>query len=744
MHNDVAVWRQQAAQQLASSEFLEAAQLYEQLVAVEPSEKSHVWHLGLSLLLDGQEAEAQAAWMLAMVEGTEAKIEQWTADLAAVLSHHAELRELNADAATAWIIRRHLREIVPHDSLNLLCLIELSLQLDTFTAENLQDWDVLPLLKALPPDSIAWDTVFPVLKQLIRAMPLEPLVQQFAEICLLQSPDPYPFAMLLLGEAIELAYNRRQPLVAVEYTKLCLEVYPDDLNLWGYLSYFYQDMRKHHEGIEAARHYCTIARRLPDQIYGAFLMMRALMRAGREWDLIFRLAEHQETLIAEMVQAETETYDATIVVQLFTTTSCLPYVRNSLALNRRTQNQLMQFCQTQVEQYSADRVERYRQGIAARHNCQIGDRPLRIGYLSYCLKQHSVGWLSRWLFQHHDRSQFELYGYFWNSPFGAKDPLQRWFGEQVTHARWLGRDSDEIADRIFEDGIDILIDLDSITADVVCAVMALKPAPVQVTWLGWDASGIPAIDYYIVDSYVVPDDADAHYAEKLWRLPHSYIAVDGFEIGVPTLHRRDLDIPADAVVYWSGQSSYKRHPETVRAQLEIIKAVPGSYFLVKGITAEDSIRDYFTQMAIAVGVEPERLRFIPEVAEEAVHRANLAIADVVLDTYPYNGATTTLETLWMGIPLVTRVGEHFSSRNSYTMMMNAGITEGIAWSQADYIEWGIRLGTNAELRRTVAWKLWQSRQSAPLWNAQVFTREMETAYRQMWNVYTQNPAQLGA
>jgi predicted O-linked N-acetylglucosamine transferase (SPINDLY family) len=118
-----------------------------------------------------------------------------------------------------------------------------------------------------------------------------------------------------------------------------------------------------------------------------------------------------------------------------------------------------------------------------------------------------------------------------------------------------------------------------------------------------------------------------------------------------------------------------------------------------------------------------------------MHRANLGIADVVLDTYPYNGATTTLEVLWMGIPLVTRVGEQFAARNSYTMMMNAGITEGIAWTDEEYVEWGIRLGKDAALRQQISWQLRQSRQTSALWNARQFTREMENAYEQMWQRY---------
>ncbi|MEO0410050.1 MAG: O-linked N-acetylglucosamine transferase, SPINDLY family protein, partial [Cyanobacteria bacterium P01_A01_bin.135] len=219
----------------------------------------------------------------------------------------------------------------------------------------------------------------------------------------------------------------------------------------------------------------------------------------------------------------------------------------------------------------------------------------------------------------------------------------------------------------------------------------------------------------------------------LWRLPQTYIAVEGFETNAPSLRRSDLDIPDDAVVYLSAQRAYKRHPYTIRLQLEIIRAVPGSYFVLKAMTIDSSLKAAFIQLAEEVGVSPDRLRFLTGVPEEATHRANLAIADVVLDTYPYNGATTTLEVLWAGIPLVTRVGETFSSRNSYTMMHNAGISEGIAWSDEEYVDWGIRFGKEADLRRQVAWKLRGGRRTAPLWDARQFARDMEQAYWQMWH-----------
>jgi len=204
---------------------------------------------------------------------------------------------------------------------------------------------------------------------------------------------------------------------------------------------------------------------------------------------------------------------------------------------------------------------------------------------------------------------------------------------------------------------------------------------------------------------------------------------------VPTLRRDNLKIPSDAIIYLSAQRGYKYNPNTVRLQMQIIQAVPNSYFIVKGLADQEALQNFFIKIAESEGVAVDRLRFLPLVSSEEIHRANLAIADVVLDTYPYNGATTTMETLWMGIPVVTRVGQQFSSRNSYTMMVNAGVSEGIAWTDEEYVEWGIRLGKDSSLRQQIAWKLRESRQRAPLWNGKLFTREMEKAYEQMWQKY---------
>jgi predicted O-linked N-acetylglucosamine transferase (SPINDLY family) len=350
-----------------------------------------------------------------------------------------------------------------------------------------------------------------------------------------------------------------------------------------------------------------------------------------------------------------------------------------------------------------------------------------------------VGWLARWIYEHHDRSQFQIFTYFVATPPIA-DPLQQWYydrsdGTYFPSAKGSGEEIFRMAERVYQDKIDILIDLDSLTLDGSCELMSLRAAPIQATWLGWDASSVPTIDYFLADPYVLPDDAQDYYQETIWRLPQTYIAVAGFEAGVPSLRRDRLDIPHDAVVFYSAQKGYKRHPDTVRRQMRIIQAVPDSYFLVKGLSDQSGIRDSFTEIAAQEGVAADRLRFLPPTVSEEVHRADMAIADVILDTYPYNGATTTLEALWMGIPIVTQVGQQFFARYSYTMLKNAGIATGIATTADEYVAWGIRYGTDAALRREVSWQLKQSRQTAPLWQPERFTRHLESAYREMWQRY---------
>ena len=729
-------WQQQAYQYVIQGNYTQATNYYEQAISAEPEVKSYYWHLGLVLLLQGQEVEAQTTWLMVMMEGAPEQVEQWTAELSAILQEEAARQEALAEDSVAWTIRQQVREICPTDVNNLLHLIKLAIKQEIYTGEELRDLGVLELFRAEPQVAPNWVLLTAVLRSVLDYAPLHPSTLELVEACLAFSYEDtqvFSFLNILVPAAINICFSLLQPGISVTLIEFGLRLAPKHPELLYHLTGFYQKSDRHEKGIETAKLLYSLSETLTEKVVAKHLILRTLMSAGGHWDESCLVLEEHQLLLKSLIESQPEPLSPITVTRLINTNFFLPYFQDSPKEFRQIQNQVAQLYQANIEIFENKAIERYRQGHIERQQLGNKAKTLKIGYLSHCLRKHSVGWLARWSVQHHDRDRFQINGYFVVCD-PIYDPLHQWYINQFSQV-YKSRKAVEVAEQIYQDEIDILIDLDSITLDVSCEVMALRAAPIQVTWLGWDAPGIPTVDYFIADPYVLPDSAQEYYTEKIWRLPHTYIAVDGFEVEVPTLRRDQLEIESDAVVFLSGQNGYKRHPDTARLQMQIIKEVPNSYFLIKGWGDDEAIKRFFIQLAEEEGVHSSRLRFLSLEQSEAHHRANLSIADVVLDTYPYNGATTTLEVLWMGIPLVTRVGEQFAARNSYTMMMNAGITEGIAWSDEEYVEWGIRFGKDEALRQQVAWKLHKSRQTAPLWNGLQFTREMEKAYEQMWQKY---------
>ncbi|MBD1861233.1 MULTISPECIES: O-linked N-acetylglucosamine transferase, SPINDLY family protein [Trichocoleus] len=730
--------QQQADQCLAQGQYSKAAALYEEAIEGDPNVKRNYWYLGLALLLQGQEAEAQTTWFVALADVDEQALPACSAELVAVLQSEAEKRESlfsQEEDAIALAIRHHLREILPADINNLLKILQISAQLNILSGDDLDSLHIITLLRRNDAQDISSPLLRSTLQSVLEADPLHPAALEFAEVCLPYVEDQEAWLGVLIIPAIKIAYSLGKVGVAICLAQLGLTIDPNHLGALGHLSAFYYKAGDYEKGIEVAKQYYSIAQTLPGKVYGSFLLLKSLTISGGAWEEADATMQHHKNLLRSLIEKNPTNLDRGTALSMFTSTFFLPYMEDEPENNRHFFNHIAELCQASIHHYSKGQAEHYKQ-----HHSMVlkttteSTKSLKVGYVSGFLRQHSVGWLARWLFQHHDRERFQIYTYFVNQP-QEETFANRWFVNNSSQARFLGIDGLEIADAVYQDQIDILVDLDSITLDTTCEVMALKPAPIQTTWLGWDASGIPAIDYYIADPYVLPESAQNYYNEKIWRLPNTYIAVDGFEIGVPTLRRDHLDIPSDAVVYLSAQKGHKRHPDLARLQMKILKEVPNSYFLLKGLANEEVLKESFIQLAEAEGISSDRLRFLPTVISETVHRANLSIADVVLDTYPYNGATTTLETLWMGIPLVTRVGEQFVSRNSYTMLMNIGVTEGIASTAEEYVEWGVRFGQDPALRQQVAWKMRASRQISPLWNAKQFTQNMENAYLQMWATY---------
>ena len=713
-------WQPQAYEFLLEENYQEVAQFYEQAIETEPDILPHYWHLGLAYLLQEQEEAAQTIWFFASAQATVEEIEQWTIELIEILEAEAQRQESSENYSQSWLIRGHIHELAPNLINNLLHLLQLDIQLQRFTPEKLNDWQVIELLH----QDIDSDLLLQVLEKVLEFPALETVA--FAEASLHHAPEPEAWINKIISVATTMAHDRRLFMFAADLTQVCLKFQPNDLSLLKHLFWFYAISRCFEQALDVAHQFYDKCHTLPLKVFGNYQILYVYMLKAAWLDLD-AIAERHKTLLLEMIHAQSIVSESFISDSFIVATQPLLYLQDQPQKNRWIINQvshLFERSQPSVPlQISPTRLE-------------DPHRTLKIGYIGHTLRTHSVGWLSRWLFHHRDRDAFQVAIYLVNQ---NEDYLtQEWFRQKADVTYNFSRNTKAIAEQIQKDEIDILVDLDSVTHNLTCQVLSLKPAPIQVTWLGLDASGLPTIDYFIADPYVLPEDAQTYYHEKIWRLPQTYLAIDGFEVGVPTLRREHLDIPADVVVYLNVQNALKRHPDTIRLQMQIIKAVPNSYFLIKGTGDEMITKQLFTRIAQEEGVDPARLRFLKRDSNELVHRANLQIADVVLDTYPYNGATTTLEVLWMGIPLVTRVGQQFAARNSYTFMTNAGLSEGIAWSDKEYVEWGIRLGKNKALREQIALKLKASRQTSLLWNAQQFTKEMEKTYREMWTKYLQD------
>ncbi|BAY94017.1 MULTISPECIES: O-linked N-acetylglucosamine transferase, SPINDLY family protein [unclassified Tolypothrix] len=739
-------WQKQAKQYLVNEQYNAAVKLYEEAIKQEPEVKSYYWNLGLFLLLQGQETEAQFTWFTGLSELAEADGD--TQELLEVLETEATRRITIEDYHVAWAIRQHIREISPENINNLLHIAYLITKLEAFKDDcpeilaeicnylplNIDNCDIRLLI----------DVMIEVLVYLTTVAEALDSIFNFVQVAFQAYSDTYVMGMIeaVMLQCIKFSAFYKRPDLASKFAELCLQRVPKNSHLeyteiLTLLSHFYQNEEKFEKGIETAKACYDLSNTLAEKICSNYLVLRGLMTSGSYWQEAYSRLQDQIILTQQLIDKEPGDINIVQVTRLFDALFFLPYFEDQPQRNHTIQHQLSSFCQAKVTNYYSESYKSYSEYLNLRKNNRSQNKStLNIGYISHCFKRHSVSWLCRWIFKYHNPENFRIHCYFLHESEVLDNFTKNHFLNQSFKFHQFGlRNHEQIWSQIQEDEIDILIDLDSLTLDQACELMSIKSAPIQATWLGWDSSGLPSIDYFIADPYVLPESAQDYYSETIWRLPQTYIAIDGFEIDVPDLRRDDLGIPNDAIIYFMTQKGYKRHQPHLHLQMKIIKEVPNSYLLIKGDADPEKTKVFFEEIAQEEGVDFSRIKFLPYARSEAVHRANLQIADVVLDTYPYNGATTTLETLWMGLPLVTRVGEQFSARNSYTMMMNAGITEGIAWNEEEYLEWGVRLGKDEKLRQQISWKLRQSRHTSPLWNAKQFTYEMEKAYQQMWHRY---------
>ncbi|MHB8474377.1 MAG: O-linked N-acetylglucosamine transferase, SPINDLY family protein [Gammaproteobacteria bacterium] len=363
------------------------------------------------------------------------------------------------------------------------------------------------------------------------------------------------------------------------------------------------------------------------------------------------------------------------------------------------------------------------------------DRRLKIGYVSGDFKRHSVAHFIEPVLVSYDREQYEVYCYYNHQ---LSDEVTRRLQSCADHWRMIAGMSDErVAKQVQDDEIDILVDLSGHTRDNRLLTFAMKPAPVQVTWLGYpNTTGLPTMDYRITDSIADPVGMTEHlYTERLVRLPEIFSCYrpprEGYsEVGKLPLLRNGY------VTFGSFNNSAKITPNVMALWAQILTKIPNSRLVLRlGGHSNSAISRRITETFASFSIAPARLGLLDTVASMTDHLERYNQIDIGLDPFPYNGTTTNCEALWMGVPVIALAGRSHVSRVTTSQLSNLGLFELIARTPDEYIEIAVNLATDADRLKVLRASLRERMGNSPLMNAERFTRNLEAAYRQMWKAW---------
>jgi protein O-GlcNAc transferase len=356
-------------------------------------------------------------------------------------------------------------------------------------------------------------------------------------------------------------------------------------------------------------------------------------------------------------------------------------------------------------------------------------RRIRLGYLSSDFQRHATGSLIAELLERHDRTRFEVLGYCFSADDGS-DMRKRLLGafDRFVDVRKLSYA--EAARRIHDDGIDILVDLKGYTKDARTEILALRPAPLQVNFLGYPGSmGADFIDYILADAFVAPMDQQPHFTERIVHLPDCYQPNDRRrQIAPQAPSRAACGLPEKGFVFCSFNSAYKITEDMFGIWMRLLAGVPGSVLWL--LDADALAKANLRREAVVRGVDPGRLVFAPKLRMQE-HLARHGLADLFLDTLPVNAHTTASDALWAGLPVLTCAGPAFIGRVAGSLLQAVGLPELIVHTLADYEALALRLATDATMLRELRDRLDRNRLTAPLFDSERYARNIEAAYTHM-------------
>ncbi|WP_297506255.1 N-acetylglucosamine transferase [uncultured Caulobacter sp.] len=356
-----------------------------------------------------------------------------------------------------------------------------------------------------------------------------------------------------------------------------------------------------------------------------------------------------------------------------------------------------------------------------------GRRP-RIGYISSDLRDHAVGYLMAELFEVHDKSKVEVFAYYCGPE--SSDGLNTRIRAAVEHFTDIRPMSDdEAVQRIVDDGIDILVDVNGHTRDARTAVFARRPAPILVNWLGYPGSmGSDYHHYIIADPWIIPEDMELYYSEAVRRLPCYQPNDRRRKVAETAPSRAEAGLPEDGFVFCCFNGTQKITPHVFDRWMEILKRTPGSVLWLLDNNPETNAR--LRDAAEARGVDRMRLVFAPKL-QNAIHLARYRLADLFLDTTPYGAHTTASDALWMGVPVLTWPGRSFASRVCGSLVRSAGLPELVVDSARAYVETAVEIGADRARAQALRAKLEAQRDTCVLFDMDLLAGKLEDLYAEM-------------
>ena len=365
-------------------------------------------------------------------------------------------------------------------------------------------------------------------------------------------------------------------------------------------------------------------------------------------------------------------------------------------------------------------------------NILDGQKRIQIGYISPDFRQHSVGFFFLPLILNHDRRLVEVFCY---SEVKSQDYLTDKIRTLSDHWRpIMGRTDAAVAEQVRQDGIDILVDLAGHTADNRLLVFAHKPAPLQVTWLGYpDTTGMPVIDYRLTDDIAdPPGQSDPYHSETLLRLPDGFLCY-----GPPQNAPAVGGLPARQngwITFGSFNNLPKLNPQVIALWSRLMTQVADSRLVLKSKQfADEQVRQRFLDLFYGCGITAERVTLLPRVASTAGHLAVYHQVDIGLDPFPYNGTTTTCEALWMGVPVITLRGDRHAGRVGASILTRLGLAEMVAHDEAGYVQIGMELAADISVLEKLRAGLRLRMQTSGLCDGKSFARTMENVLQHLWS-----------